>query len=106
MTSTATAFPTTSSGKRPAAAGRPGRGDFQNALGSELSKRRSGFPTVLQHDTVVRPADCGGPLLDLDGRALGVNISRAGRTESYAIPSEVVASLVRELKAKQASTPQ
>lgn len=76
-----------------------GRSDFQNRLGSELSDRRGGFPTVLQHDTVVRPNDCGGPLVDLDGKAIGVNIARAGRTESYAVPSEVVQSLLADMKA-------
>ena len=40
-------------------------GDYQNHLGSELSNRRSGFPTYLQHDTVLKPQDCGGPLVDL-----------------------------------------
>jgi serine protease Do len=82
--------------KRPAALS---RGDFQNAMGSKLSNRRGGFPVVLQHDTVIRPEDCGGPLVDLDGKAVGVNIARAGRTESYAIPSEVVRGLFAEVKA-------
>jgi serine protease Do len=52
----------------------------------------------LQHDTVIRPADCGGPLVDLDGKAVGINIARAGRTESYAIPAEDVIALIAELK--------
>jgi serine protease Do len=87
-------------GKRPTS-----RGDFQNSLGSELSKRRGGFPTILQHDTVVRPGDCGGPLVDLDGKVIGLNICRAGRTESYAVPSEVLIPLIQTLKtSKQAST--
>lgn len=79
-------------GKRPA-----DRADIQNSMGSELSKRRDGFPTILQHDSVVRPADCGGPLVDLEGRVIGINIARAGRVESYAIPSEVIRSLLPDL---------
>jgi serine protease Do len=79
-------------GKRPA--GGPNRGDFQNALGSKLSKVRNGIPTILQHDGVVLPEDCGGPLVDLDGNVVGLNISRAGRTETWAIPSEVVRTLL------------
>jgi S1-C subfamily serine protease len=43
---------------------------------------------------VVEPEDCGGPLVDLDGDVVGVNIARAGRTETRAIPSEVVRSLL------------
>ena len=79
-------------GKRPAA-----RADFQNQLGGELSQRRIGFPTVLQHDTVLKPKDCGGPLVDLDGKVIGINIARAGRTESYAIPSEEILPLLPNL---------
>jgi serine protease Do len=81
-------------GKRPM-----DRTEFQNSLGSELSKRRTGFPTVLQHDSVVRPADCGGPLVDLDGRVIGINVCRAGRTASYTVPSEVLERLLPDLLA-------
>lgn len=70
----------------------------QERMGSILSSRRGGFPTILQHDSVLKPADCGGPLVDLDGKALGVNIARAGRTETYAIPSEDVVALLPDLK--------
>jgi serine protease Do len=79
-------------GKRPA-----GRSDFQNNMGSELSDRRGGFSHILQHDTVLRARDCGGPLVDLDGKVIGVNIARAGRTETYAIPSEIIRPLLPEL---------
>jgi serine protease Do len=75
-----------------------GRADFQNKLGSELSHRRTGFPVVLQHDTILRPVDCGGPLVDLDGKVIGINIARAGRTESLAIPAEAVKPLLDDLK--------
>lgn len=75
-----------------------GRGDFQNQLGSELSDHRTGFPMVLQHDTVLRPVDCGGPLVDLNGKVIGINIARAGRTETLAIPAEAVKPLLDDLK--------
>jgi serine protease Do len=75
----------------------PDRADFQNNMGSELSKRRDGFPVILQHDSVVKPADCGGPLVDLDGNVIGINICRAGRVESYAIPTEVIQPLLKDL---------
>jgi serine protease Do len=74
------------------------RGDVQNSMGSKLSDRRTGFPTFFQHDTVLRPQDCGGPICDLDGHVLGINIARAGRTESYAIPSEVLTPILADLK--------
>jgi serine protease Do len=83
-------------GKRPAAQG-SARADFQNNLGSKLSTRKNGFPTILQHDTVLKTTDCGGPLVDLDGKVIGVNIARAGRVDSVAIPAEVVQTLLPEL---------
>src|SRR5579859_6936817 len=46
------------------------RGDFQNVMGSTLSDVRTGFPTVVQHDAVLKPYECGGPLVDLDGRTV------------------------------------
>lgn len=63
-----------------------------------VSLRRGGFPTVLQHDTVLKPEDCGGPLVNLSGDVVGINIARAGRTESYAIPASVVLPLIKDLK--------
>jgi len=69
----------------------------QNSMGSELSKRTSGFPVILQHDSVVLPTDCGGPLVDLEGRVIGINIARAGRVESHAIPSEAIRPLLQDL---------
>lgn len=78
------------------------RGQFQNSLGGELSLRRDGFASVLQHDTVLRPEDCGGPIVALDGKAVGINIARAGRTESYAIPVAALKPVLGELVARQA----
>lgn len=86
-------------GQRPGSQGGKSRGDIQNSMGSKLSDRRAGFPIILQHDSILKPSDCGGPLVNLEGKVLGINVARAGRTESYAIPSEVVRPLVDKLKA-------
>jgi serine protease Do len=74
------------------------RSEFQNRMGSELSNRRSGYSVILQHDSVLRPTDCGGPLVDLKGRIVGINISRAGRVETWAIPAEVIQPLLHDLQ--------
>ncbi len=74
------------------------RAEFQNNLGGPLSERRAGFALAIQHDTVLRPADCGGPIVDLDGKCLGINIARAGRVESYALPATLVREVVERLK--------
>ena len=72
-------------------------------MGSQLSEKRN-FPTILQHDTVIKPTDCGGPLVDLDGRVVGINVARAGRVESYALPSEVVVPLLADLMSGKSAT--
>src|SRR5262249_18386671 len=75
-----------------------GGGGDQNEVGSQLSERREGFADVLQHDGVLKPVECGGPLVDLDGKTVGINVSRAGRTETYAVPSDAVLALLDDLK--------
>lgn len=54
------------------------------------SVRLSGFERVLQHDTVLNPDACGSPLIDSQGRVVGLNIARAGRVVSYALPAALV----------------
>jgi len=71
---------------------------IQNRMGAKLSNRRAGFVGVMQHDTVMSSHDCGGPLLNLDGEAIGLNIARGGRTESYAIPVSVLKKRIEELE--------
>jgi serine protease Do len=82
-------------GKRPP---NTDRSDFQNRLGNELSTRRGGFPAIIQHDAFLKPVDCGGPLVDLDGKTIGINIARAGRVETFAIPAEAVEALIPDFK--------
>lgn len=76
----------------------PTREEFQNQLGSVLSQRRAGFPKAFQHDTVVKPSDCGGPIVDLTGQVIGFNLARAGRTETYGITAADVLSVIAKLK--------
>jgi serine protease Do len=77
-----------------------GRPVVQNNLGGPLSDRRSGFPSVLQHDSVVQPNQCGGPVLDINGKAVGINIARAGRIKTYALPAEIIKQVVEQLAPK------
>lgn len=79
------------------AQGRPNREEFQNRLGGDLSRRRAGFASVIQHDTVLIPTDCGGPLLDLDGNVIGINIARAGRVASYAVPASAIRAVLPDM---------
>ena len=79
--------------------GKEDRGTIQNSMGGKLSGRRTGFPTVLQTDMVLSPKDCGGPVVDLEGNVLGINIARAGRVETWILPSEQIRPLLADLKA-------
>ena len=59
------------------------RARFQDALGGPLSERRFLFPSALEHDSVLHPNECGGPLVDLDGNVVGINMR--GRVASRAM---------------------
>jgi serine protease Do len=80
------------------------RGNFQNRLGGSLSIRRAGFASIIQHDSVLAPEDCGGPVVGLSGKALGLNIARGGRTESYALPAKAVVEIYKNLRADVLAT--
>ncbi|MFN0196290.1 MAG: S1C family serine protease [Planctomycetaceae bacterium] len=67
-------------------------------IARELSHRRADFPAVIQHDSVLDPSDCGGPLIDLKGNVIGLNIARAGRTGCYAIPAGELPKLIADLQ--------
>jgi serine protease Do len=79
--------------------GPPERMPHDNWGGGPFSERRWGFATVIPHDLAIAPKDCGGPLVDIDGRCLGVNIARALRVTSYALPSNVVQETIEKLRA-------
>jgi S1-C subfamily serine protease len=66
-------------------------------VNGKVSARASGFPSVFQHDTVLSPNQCGGPLVDLEGKAVGLNIARAGRVSSYALPADIVVAAVDQM---------
>jgi serine protease Do len=71
-------------------------------LVGKVSQRAEGFEQAIEHDTVLQPWLCGGPLVNLDGEAIGLNIARAGRVTTYALSSKLVKRLIENLK----STPE
>lgn len=62
----------------------------------DKSGRRDGFESVIPHDADLQPEDCGGPLFDLEGRFVGLNIARNSRVRSYALPSTIISKLIDE----------
>jgi serine protease Do len=77
----------------------PGKLQQDDWGGGPFSDRRWGFATVIPHDLTIAPTECGGPLVDIDGRCQGVNIARALRVASYALPPKVVQDTVAKLRA-------
>jgi len=62
--------------------------DRNDMMSGDFSERRSGFPRIIQHDILGNSDTMGGPVLDFDGRVIGMNIARANRAETFAIPVE------------------
>ncbi len=82
-------------GDRAKLAARPRPEDPMSALGTEVSARHTGFPLVFQHDQPLRPSDCGGVVINIHGEVVGVNVARANRVETYAVPASAVAGLLK-----------
>lgn len=67
-------------------------------MSGRFSERRSGFPRIIQHDILANAAGMGGPLLGIDGRCHGMNIARANRSETFAIPAGELRAVIDRLK--------
>ncbi len=67
--------------------------DRNDQMSGDFSLRRSGFPRVIQHDIVGNRHTMGGPVIDLSGQLVGMNIARANRAETYAIPANELREL-------------
>jgi serine protease Do len=72
-------------------------------LAGRLSQRSEDFQQAIEHDTVLQPWLCGGPLVNLDGKAIGLNIARAGRVSTYALPAKLILEVIEKLKSAEKS---
>ncbi len=70
--------------------------DRNEAMSGRTSTRRTGFPMVIQHDIPLSARTVGGPLLNLSGDCIGMNIARFSRSETYAIPAEAMVRLMED----------
>jgi len=73
---------------------------FSRMAGDTVSRRNRDFPTAFTHDTVLQAAQCGGPVTNLEGKAVGLNIARCDRTATFALPAGEVKKVVEELLKK------
>lgn len=73
--------------------------DRNDQMSGDFSKRRSGFPRVIQHDVLGNSKSMGGPIIDLNGKCVGMNIARANRAETFGIPAKELGEIVKKLMA-------
>jgi len=66
-----------------------------DTLSGKVSVRRTGFEKIIQHEVTLAPSEMGGPLLDLQGRLLGINIARRNRVEFFALPASLVQKVIK-----------
>lgn len=63
-------------------------------MGTRTSRVRSSFSNVIQSDMRPSPDQIGGPVVDLEGRVVGITMARADRTRSFVMPAEAVIKLL------------
>lgn len=71
---------------------------------ADPSLRLSGLPAVFTHDVIVGRKQCGGPVVDLEGRVIGVNVARLDRFSTLAIPPQIILELARKLSTSTNTT--
>lgn len=77
---------------------RDGQLSSLSARGGQLSDRKNDFPYALYHDQALRPRDTGSPLVTLEGKVVGINVARAMRHRSLAIPTNEIDGIVAKLR--------
>ncbi|NCG27961.1 MAG: PDZ domain-containing protein [Verrucomicrobiales bacterium] len=74
--------------------------DRNQRMSGLTSKRKAGFSDVLQHEIPLSPMAMGGPLMNLKGLAIGVDIARSDRVTTFALPSSLVKEIADKLKSQ------
>jgi S1-C subfamily serine protease len=60
------------------------------------SQRRTGFKSIFTHDATLQQKECGGPVFDIDGNFVAINIARHSRAQFYAVPAAEVEQFVNK----------
>ena len=63
-------------------------------MGGKISRVRDSFTQVLQSDMRPSPDQIGGPVVDLEGRVIGITVARADRTRSFIMPSAAIVKML------------
>jgi serine protease Do len=72
-----------------------GRLNAMERMGGEPNRIRDGFSRVVQSDMKIQANQAGGPVVDLEGRVVGITMARADRTRTYIMGSEAVEELLK-----------
>jgi serine protease Do len=64
--------------------------------------RSDDYPIALEYSPPVRTTQCGGPLVDLSGRMVGVTVGRIANATGWAIPANSVQKIVGDAKTSSA----
>ena len=67
-------------------------------MGSSLSRNASGYPNAVQSDLALQAEDAGGPVIDVKGNLVGLNIARAERVSTFLIPGKIVNALLTDVQ--------
>lgn len=63
-------------------------------MSGKTSRRKDPFPMILHTDIPLPPEAMGSPLVDIDGRAIGILIARADRVTTFALPKEYAVAVI------------
>ncbi|MDO5979503.1 trypsin-like peptidase domain-containing protein [Flavivirga spongiicola] len=67
------------------------------AGGIKTTKIRDDFPKAFTHDMSILPSDCGTPVINLQGKVIGINIARRNRVSSLAISLAHIKTVVNKI---------
>ncbi|RZK72027.1 MAG: PDZ domain-containing protein, partial [Pedobacter sp.] len=79
---------------------RPPANHWADMFSGGKSAILDGFEKVFSHDAVIKPKECGGPVLDRNGNLYGLNIARFSRTSCIALPTSILMEFIRKSLAR------
>lgn len=65
-------------------------------MSGPVSKRKDNFPLILQHDLPLPKEGMGGPLFNLEGKCIGINIARVDRVTTFALPVSTIKPYLKD----------
>jgi len=73
--------------------------DFFGRLFTDGTGPRRAYAEVIQHDSPIEPHELGAPLVEKNGRLVGINVATVYRGSAFAAPIDRIASFLEDLKA-------